>query len=71
MSYSGYDIEDAIVLNKAALDRGYGRCLVYRNQKATMKRYSNQVHTGKRRIPDVRFGKPDEKRPVIERPNLN
>ena len=44
MSYSGYDIEDAIVLNKAALDRGYGRCLVYRNQKATMKRYSNQVH---------------------------
>ena len=43
MSYSGYDIEDAIVLNKAALDRGYGRCLVYRNQKATMKRYSNQV----------------------------
>jgi len=43
MSYSGYDIEDAIVLNKAALDRGYGRCLVYRNSKATMKRYSNQV----------------------------
>lgn len=43
MSYSGYDIEDAIVLNRAALDRGYGRCLVYRNQKATMKRYSNQV----------------------------
>jgi len=43
MSYSGYDIEDAIVLNRSALDRGYGRCLVYRNQKATMKRYSNQV----------------------------
>ena len=30
MSYSGYDIEDAIVLNAASLDRGYGRCLVYR-----------------------------------------
>jgi DNA-directed RNA polymerase III subunit RPC2 len=43
MSYSGYDIEDAIVLNRSALDRGYGRCLVYRNSKATMKRYSNQV----------------------------
>ena len=30
MSYSGYDIEDAIVLNRSSLDRGYGRCLVYR-----------------------------------------
>nr|XP_039254006.1 DNA-directed RNA polymerase III subunit RPC2-like [Styela clava] len=43
MSYSGYDIEDALVLNKASLDRGYGRCLVYRNQKCTLKRYANQT----------------------------
>lgn len=43
MSYSGYDIEDAIILNRASLDRGYGRCLVYRNAKATMKRYANQT----------------------------
>ena len=43
MSYSGYDIEDAIILNRASLDRGYGRCLVYRNQKSTMKRYANQT----------------------------
>ena len=27
MSCSGYDIEDAILLNKAALDRGFLRCL--------------------------------------------
>jgi DNA-directed RNA polymerase III subunit RPC2 len=30
MSYSGYDIEDALVLNKASCDRGYGRCQVYK-----------------------------------------
>jgi len=43
MSYSGYDIEDAIILNRASLDRGYARCLVYRNSKTTMKRYANQT----------------------------
>ncbi|CAL8109808.1 unnamed protein product [Orchesella dallaii] len=43
MSYSGYDIEDALVLNKASLDRGYGRCLVYRNAKTNLRRYANQT----------------------------
>uniref|UniRef100_A0A336KW81 DNA-directed RNA polymerase subunit beta n=1 Tax=Culicoides sonorensis TaxID=179676 RepID=A0A336KW81_CULSO len=43
MSYSGYDIEDALILNKAAIDRGYGRCLVYKNSKCTVKRYTNQT----------------------------
>jgi len=44
MSYSGYDIEDALVFNKASIDRGYGRCLVYRNSKCTLKKYSNQTY---------------------------
>lgn len=44
MSYSGYDIEDALILNKASIDRGYGRCLVYRNAKTTLKRYPNQAY---------------------------
>jgi len=44
MSYSGYDIEDAIVLNRSSLDRGYGRCLVYRNTKCSLKRYANQTY---------------------------
>ena len=35
----GYDIEDAVILNRASLDRGYGRCLVYRNSKTVMKSY--------------------------------
>ncbi|XP_014238823.1 DNA-directed RNA polymerase III subunit RPC2 [Trichogramma pretiosum] len=42
MSYSGYDIEDALILNKASIDRGYGRCLVYRNSKCVLKKYPNQ-----------------------------
>ncbi|CAH1984880.1 unnamed protein product [Acanthoscelides obtectus] len=44
MSYSGYDIEDALILNKASIDRGFGRCLVYRNSKCMMKRYANQTY---------------------------
>uniref|UniRef100_A0A1B6DRA4 DNA-directed RNA polymerase subunit beta n=1 Tax=Clastoptera arizonana TaxID=38151 RepID=A0A1B6DRA4_9HEMI len=44
MSYSGYDIEDALILNKASLDRGYARCLVYRNAKCTLKQYANQTY---------------------------
>lgn len=41
MSYSGYDIEDAIVLNKASLDRGFGRCIVFRKLQAMVKKYPN------------------------------
>ena len=42
MSFSGYDIEDALVLNKASLDRGFGRCLVNRFIKDTLRTYPNQ-----------------------------
>lgn len=37
MSYSGYDIEDAVILNKASLDRGFGRVAVYRRVKTEFK----------------------------------
>lgn len=43
MSYSGYDIEDALIINKASIDRGFGRCLVYKNSKCIMKRYANRT----------------------------
>lgn len=41
MSYSGYDIEDALVLNKAGLDRGFGRCQVMRKYATMVKKYPN------------------------------
>uniref|UniRef100_A0A2P2MN94 DNA-directed RNA polymerase n=1 Tax=Rhizophora mucronata TaxID=61149 RepID=A0A2P2MN94_RHIMU len=41
MSYSGYDIEDAIVMNKASLDRGFGRCIVMKKSSAVNQSYEN------------------------------
>jgi DNA-directed RNA polymerase III subunit RPC2 len=44
MSYSGYDIEDALVLNKASIDRGFGRCIVYRKYSTLIKKYANSTY---------------------------
>ena len=41
MSYSGYDIEDAIVLNRGSMDRGFGRCMVVKKLSTVLKRYGN------------------------------
>ena len=43
MSYSGYDIEDSLVLNKASIDRGFGRCQVLRKNTVNLKRYPNHT----------------------------
>jgi len=43
MSYSGYDIEDALVMNKASLDRGFGRCQVMRRYSTVIKSYANRT----------------------------
>jgi len=44
MSYSGYDIEDALILNKAGLDRGYGRCQVLRKNMTLIRKYPNGTY---------------------------
>lgn len=41
MGYSGYDIEDAVVINKAGLDRGFGRCIILKKNKAVLQSYPN------------------------------
>eukprot|EP00262_Sarcandra_glabra_P018172 TRINITY_DN6450_c0_g1_i1.p1 TRINITY_DN6450_c0_g1~~TRINITY_DN6450_c0_g1_i1.p1 ORF type:complete len:889 (+),score=133.16 TRINITY_DN6450_c0_g1_i1:248-2668(+) len=43
MSYSGYDIEDAIVMNKASLDRGFGRCIVLKKLSSISQKYTNRT----------------------------
>ncbi len=40
MSFSGYDIEDAVILNKSSLDRGFMRCVVNRTQNMEYRYYS-------------------------------
>lgn len=41
MSFSGYDIEDALIINSASIDRGFGRCQVFRKHNVTLKQYQN------------------------------
>lgn len=43
MSYSGYDIEDAIILNKASLDRGFARIMTIRRFETELERYPNDT----------------------------
>ncbi|KAI9647456.1 DNA-directed RNA polymerase III complex subunit Rpc2 [Ciborinia camelliae] len=53
MSFSGYDIEDALVLNKASCDRGFGRCQVFRKYSTQLKKYPNRSQD---RIADRQIG---------------
>ena len=44
MSWSGFDIEDALIINKASLDRGFGRCMVMKKSVVTLKKYANGTY---------------------------
>ena len=43
LSNTGYDIEDAVVINRASLDRGFGRCQVSRKILGNDEKYANRT----------------------------
>jgi DNA-directed RNA polymerase III subunit RPC2 len=61
MSYSGYDIEDAVVINRGSIDRGFGRCLVVRKYQTAIKSYTNNGTS------DTTMGPPPSDDPRIAR----
>lgn len=68
MSYSGYDIEDAVILNSASLDRGFGRCIVIRKNAASCRHYANGRNDRIIRPPmEPLEGKSEQERLLIER----
>ncbi|EKD16224.1 uncharacterized protein L3040_009536 [Drepanopeziza brunnea f. sp. 'multigermtubi'] len=63
MSYSGYDIEDALVLNKSSCDRGFGRCQVFRKNMISLKKYPNRSYD---RIGDRVLDEKDPSKPIAK-----
>ncbi len=41
MSFTGYDIEDAVILNRSSLDRGFGRAMYMRRYQTSLKKYQS------------------------------
>jgi DNA-directed RNA polymerase III subunit RPC2 len=67
MSYSGYDIEDALILNKASVDRGYGRCQVFRKNVTMIKKYPNGTYDRIADAPlDEETGLPQKRYDIIQ-----
>ena len=56
MCYTGYDIEDAVILNRASLDRGFARAMCIRRYQTNLKKYVNEcrdmIDTDVPKVPD-------------------
>ncbi|KAK4055158.1 hypothetical protein OIV83_000438 [Microbotryomycetes sp. JL201] len=68
ISYTGYDMEDAMILNKSAHERGFGYGSIYKSHIVDLKNV--RVQKGSGSIPDVHFGMGDDVRPENEKRKL-
>ncbi|KAK0607839.1 hypothetical protein LWI29_021366 [Acer saccharum] len=66
MSYSGYDIEDAIVMNKSSLDRGFGRCIVMKKESAVYRKVYESGASDRILIKPDRTGPDAEKMRILD-----
>lgn len=67
MSYSGYDIEDALLLNKASLDRGFGRSQTMKKSSTVIRKYPNGTHDRLADAPvDESTGKRQKRYDILE-----
>jgi len=64
MTYTGYNQEDAIIMNKAAIDRGLFRQVIYKSYKNVQKRTRNTVEEFTR--PEVKKGEAPERYAAID-----
>lgn len=70
ISYTGYDMEDAMILNKSALERGFGHGSIYKSQIIDLK--TVRAESGTSGQPEVHFGMgPDVKEDSTKRKTLD
>ncbi|GMI24739.1 hypothetical protein TeGR_g9753 [Tetraparma gracilis] len=59
LSYTGFDMEDAMILNKSSYERGFGHASVYKTKTVDLKEEASHSGGGKFRFSNVKKPKPD------------